>query len=619
MITDVFTSVLSVEVNGTPLPDPLAALLIDGWVDTSVTVPAAFRLSFLDPGAEVLRKYPQLAVGAEVKLRPVAAGRRGDPLLTGDITGLEVDADANGRTVVVRGYDPGHRLLRNRRVERFPGMKASDIVRKVATAARLRIGTIDATKAVYDLATQPNVTDWDFLTRLARENDVRLFFDGDGKLQFTALKPASGAPPDSTPARQSPYVLEFGVNTLWARAGVTAAGQVETVSARGWDVQTKRALTAAAPATNTQDVEVETTPGKLAQPFGRAELVDTLRPYTAQAQVKQAADALAHDVAGSFAELEIEVVGNPELMPGVPVAVKGSGSPFEGRWTVTGARHIFRSGRQYTTRVTVSGRQFRSLYGLTSDGAAEQPAMPGVVQAKVTNIKDPDNRFRVKVEFPWLSGTYESDWCRVAQLGRGLVLPEVGDEVLVAFDRGSLEHPYVLAGLYNGVDKPIADPDKLPAVDPTGGDVNWRSFASPSGHLVELVDARTKRRSGIRLQTADGKLKVHLDQSETTVTIDSRGKIEIKGSRGIDIDAGTGNLRLSGTTVDISAKTNLNISGGLRVGINSRGAVMIDALASAQMKSAGPLLLATPTTATVNAAVSLLLNSALPLRNTLPF
>ena len=95
--------------------------------------------------------------------------------------------------------------------------------------------------------------------------------------------------------------------------------------------------------------------------------------------------------------------------------------------------------------------------------------MPGVAKALVTNVKDPLKLGRVRLRFPWLSDTYESDWCRVVQLGGvrggGLILPEVGDEVLCAFDRGSLEHPYVIAGLYNGKDKPTPQTDGCPLHD----------------------------------------------------------------------------------------------------------------------------------------------------------
>ena len=69
---------------------------------------------------------------------------------------------------------------------------------------------------------------------------------------------------------------------------------------------------------------------------------------------------------------------------------------------------------------------------------------------------------RVKLKFPWLSDDYESEWARVAQLGaghhRGAVwLPEVNDEVLVAFEHGDTRRPFVVGELYNGVDSPLGD------------------------------------------------------------------------------------------------------------------------------------------------------------------
>ena len=64
----------------------------------------------------------------------------------------------------------------------------------------------------------------------------------------------------------------------------------------------------------------------------------------------------------------------------------------------------------------------------------------------------------MRLQFPWLDDTYVSDWTRTVQiggLGGGGIFPlDVNDEVLVAFDRGALDHPFVIGGLYNGRDKP---------------------------------------------------------------------------------------------------------------------------------------------------------------------
>ncbi|GAA1604145.1 VgrG-related protein [Streptomyces globosus] len=609
MSENTYTTLLHVQLGGAVLPDPLAALLTEGWVDASVNVPSAFQLVFTDGDSSLTQLYPQLAVGSKAVISPFADGVRGTPLITGEVTAVEVDTEPGaGRRLVLRGYDPGHRLLRNRRVAGYPQMTASDIVRRIAAQCGLVLGRVDATPTVYELATQPNITDWDYLARLAAENDVRLSFDPDGRLEFAALRPASGAPADTTPALQSPYVLEWGHNVLQSRVALTSAGQVQRVTVRGWDMLAKRPLAAPAPAGSSADVLADVSAEQLAAPFGRAELDATRTPYTAPSEVAHAARALADDVAGSFAELEVAVTGNPGLLPGRPVAVKGAGFPFEGKYTATGVRHVFASGRPYVTWLTVSGRQFRSLYGLASGGAeggdggaggGAAAALPGVAVALVTNVKDPLGLGRVRLRFPWLSDTYESGWCRVAQFGGtgggGLLLPDVNDEVLCAFDRGSLEHPYVLAGLYNGVDRATPEPDGIAVVDPTGGKVNWRSLTARSGHTVELLERSGAARSGsgIRLSTGDGALTVRLDEARTELTVTSDGTVTIRGARGVAVESGgdlalssTGELKLSGGTglvlesgrgVDVRARVGMDVQTPGRVGIQALGNVGITA------------------------------------------
>src|SRR5438132_3625556 len=86
----------------------------------------------------------------------------------------------------------------------------------------------------------------------------------------------------------------------------------------------------------------------------------------------------------------------------------------------------------------------------------------GVEIGIVTNVKDPDKQGRVKVCFPRRPGKPESDWARVAQPaagdGRGFYwIPHVNDEVLIGFERGQTNRPYVIGALWNGKDKPMKD------------------------------------------------------------------------------------------------------------------------------------------------------------------
>ena len=86
----------------------------------------------------------------------------------------------------------------------------------------------------------------------------------------------------------------------------------------------------------------------------------------------------------------------------------------------------------------------------------------GVYPALVTDLQDPDGQGRVKIRLPWTpdtgSGRYEQ-WARLAVLmagaGRGTwFIPDVDDEVLVAFEGGNPARPYVVGALLNGKDQP---------------------------------------------------------------------------------------------------------------------------------------------------------------------
>lgn len=76
----------------------------------------------------------------------------------------------------------------------------------------------------------------------------------------------------------------------------------------------------------------------------------------------------------------------------------------------------------------------------------------GVVVGIVTNDRDPEELNRVRVKFPWLSQNDESYWARIATSvmeakQQNYQLPEVGSEVLVAFEHGDVRFPYILGVL----------------------------------------------------------------------------------------------------------------------------------------------------------------------------
>lgn len=560
-----FTNQLLVEVAGQPLPADLASLLVYGIVDDSRTLPDMFLLRFRDPGNAVLDKAG-ITIGSPVSLAVASnESRAPEPMLVGEVTALEKEYDGTGTYTVVRGLDKAHRLQRGGRVAVYRQMTVSDVVKRVARDAGLGLGQIDATRTVYEQISQGNVSDWEFLRRLAADVGAEVAVI-DGKVDFRRPRDAAQAPATSTGATEDPLVLELGRNLLRLRVLVTSAGQVPEVQVRGWDVAAKRAVAVTAP-TATTSAEIGLKPADVATTFRAPSLVAADTPYLTWEEVDEAAKALAERVATGFAELECVMRGNPKVRAGKPVTLTNVGAPFEGKYTVTATRHGFDPDTGYTTSVTVSGAQDRTLLGLVGGGTRSHAGTlggAGVVIGLVSDNRDPERLGRVRLTFPWLADDFVTDWARTVQPGAGsrrgaLVVPEVGDEVLVAFEQGSFDRPYVIGGLYNGVEQP--DNGDVPLIDGNSGAVNRRAFVSRTGHRIEMLEAASGAQ-GIRIGTGDGKLTVDLDQTKTRVTVHSDGAVTIEARQGVTVDAGTGTLTLSGNDITLSAKAGVKIDGG---------------------------------------------------------
>lgn len=181
----------------------------------------------------------------------------------------------------------------------------------------------------------------------------------------------------------------------------------------------------------------------------------------------------------------------------------------------------------------------------------------GVVVGIVTQNDDKEKLGRVKVKFPWLSDNDESDWARITQLGAGpnagaVFIPEVSDEVLVAFEHGDVSRPFVIGGLYNGKDKPNLGDGLF-----NQGKVKRNGFVSRKGHKFVFFEDSGK--SGIALITSDAKIKVSLNESNSEIHIECQGKVLIKSQGDMNLESG-GSLTLKG-----DGGVKLNSSGTVEV------------------------------------------------------
>jgi uncharacterized protein involved in type VI secretion and phage assembly len=296
------------------------------------------------------------------------------------------------------------------------------------------------------------------------------------------------------------------------------------------------------------------------------------RPLHSQAAVDARAKALAEQIGSAFAEATGIARGNPNLRSGTAVNISLVANPFAGRYTLTHTRHVYEAQSGYRTLFEISGRQERSLLGLANGGGAAADSVAtrglgGVQVGIVTDNGDPQNLGRVRVRLPYAGVDFVSDWARVAAPGngasRGFVwIPEVHDEVLVAFHHGSVREPYVLGGLWNGQDAP-------PPIEVDGGLLNGRKMVTRDGNEMFFWDKPGN--STLGMQTAGGEVISTLDRLQKEFSVSSDGKIVLTAQGDIEISA-TGKVTISGEAgVEMTSSATAKVTGSAQLSLESDG------------------------------------------------
>jgi uncharacterized protein involved in type VI secretion and phage assembly len=194
----------------------------------------------------------------------------------------------------------------------------------------------------------------------------------------------------------------------------------------------------------------------------------------------------------------------------------------------------------------------------------------GIVIGVVTDLNDPERLGRVRVKYPHLKDE-QSYWARLVTLmagpDRGVrFVPEVNDEVLVAFEHGDPRRSYILGALWSKADKPPAD-DGQPTQN------NWRFIKSRSGHIIRLDD--TQGAEKIEIIDRAGSRKVIIDSAAQKIqVICDAGDVEVK--------AGTGSVKVEALTVEVKATGNMTLEAtgstaikGATIDINASGPVTV--------------------------------------------
>ena len=183
-------------------------------------------------------------------------------------------------------------------------------------------------------------------------------------------------------------------------------------------------------------------------------------------------------------------------------------------------------------------------------------------RAKVKDNEDPSNLGRIRVQFDWQAELDEdmmTPWIRIAQpyagAGKGFsFIPEIGEEVMVDFEGGNAEKPYVKGMLFNGID----DPDSAWLVD--GNSENRiKAIRTRNGHTIEIHD----NYEGGYIRIYDNKKENYvltLSTDEQLIKLESKGNIELRADKNIIMRAGHSIKVKAGSNIKTEAGKNITIS-----------------------------------------------------------
>ena len=541
-------SSVEVRVNGTALAPELAGKLIEVRVEDHLRLPDGFVVRISDPGLEHIDTNP-LEVGAEVEIlfAGIDAADRLVSLLKGQITSLEPEFAGGGVIISARGYDHSHALNRSKNNETYQNATAADIAQKVARRAGLQAGTIDNDPGgPQDFVQQHGESDWDFLNRLAGAIDFEVSVQ-DKKLNFKKAAAPNGTPP----------TLRWGEELHAFSPRVTGVQQVNEVVVRGWDPKTKQAIEATA-----NQSALSSTIG-----IARSAVVNALgggshrvghRPVTTANEAEALAKSLLAQLGNAYVEARGTCKGDPRLRAGGAIKIDGVGQRFGGTYTLSSTTHIYRSTKGYETQLAITGRSPRTLVDLMTPSSRQNGKTSGfagsVAVGVVTQNEDPDGMGRVRVKYPTLDDQTEGWWARVASPAAGkdrglLMMPIVGDEVLVAFEHGDLRRPYVIGSLWNGKDTP----GDLVQKDGSFGLQADKDIAIKAKGTITITaegDIGVQGKSALK-QKVDGDSTLEARsvsvKATSSLTIESQASITIKAPQ-VSIEA-SGVAKISGSQV----------------------------------------------------------------------
>lgn len=499
-----------------------------------------------------------------------------DTLFEGIIIKQAVQISAKSSSLAITCKDEAMKMESGEQNKNFEKMTESDIIKELITNNGLKIGKIESKGGTLE-KTQRKTTDWKYLLKLASSIGlmVRVFA---GEVSAESLKTADGPV----------LTLTYGVDIESFSSEVDATKQISEVEAIGWDPSTQKTIS--------QE-------GKSGNPIkqgslSRAELSKIINPkkqiihanQVTEKELQNLADAALQQSELNRMHGSISFQGNDKVLPGKRIEIKGVGDIHSGIAYISAVSHSLSGGNWKTTvKFGIPPTDLKS--SLTGGGGAQANSLGntsnGMQIGKVAKLdEDPNGEYRIQVELPMVEDEDKTIWARLSQFyasGKfgSFFLPEIDDEVIIAFINDDPSQAVILGSLYSA---------KLPPSNEIEAENNIKSILTRSKLKLEFDEEK----KAITIETPGGNKMVLSDEEKSIlltdqnsnkvelgtggITLESPKDIVIKATGKITMDAKTGMelttkaaLKVKGMSVDQSADTSMTLKGNASAEISASG------------------------------------------------
>lgn len=493
-------------------------------------------------------------VGKDVEIHMGYVGNL-KPMMLGNIVSVQPSFPQGGApTIAITGYDRSHRMRHNHKTRSFFFSNASLIAAQIA-AENLLIPVVDPSPIPFESKTQ-NCSDMTLLRELAYRNFFETYVHWD-KLYFRFPRPQTEA-----------VFLEWGKNLSSFNPRLSTSGQVGLVSLQDYDQKLSQTVIGLIPVVAT-DFNLDNIIERLGSVF-----IDQLTNFGVRCLSEETvnsfpdalsfAKAILEEILEGLFEGSGSCIGIPELRAGEMIDISGVGKRFSGKYRLRKVTHSINGGG-YRTTFEVTQRSSSTILQLFRSVFEDKPSpnkqkkMTSPIIGTVINNVDPEGLGRVQVRYPGLFGKVISTWARVVQPDIGTYfMPDVGDDVMVSFDKGDFDRPIVTGTFWNVTKTPPEAPspanlkkviqsrlgNKITLDDTLGdGGIILETDVGAKLHLTDLGEVKLDAAEGQSIVLSAGENKIIIGFESISIQTGSGGQITL--------DEG-GNVSIQGIRIDLN-------------------------------------------------------------------